>query len=504
MWNMKRMWSGKKLVLSSEYWVLRTLRFLVLGSAYWVLRALHAGESRRKCQEARDLRFGEARVEKREPRDLGFGEARVEKQEPRNLLGGFAWWNNFGTKDVFFRRAKSHYSLLNTHYYKLIFLFTIISLSACNSDSKKAETHQQYTCSMHPQIVEDGPGSCPICGMDLTPIRGQHHATHSVDSILAIGSHPEHATATMIVKDTAYSPEITLDGSVTYNTNQVKSVSARVSGRIEKSFVKYNFEPVKKGQLLLKVYSEDLVAIQQELLFLKSQNDNDLLHKTKAKLTLLGVSTQQINQILQTGKADYTINIYSNYNGYLLNPKASNEGGLQSANTPLNIKEGQYVNSGDLLFKVFNDSNLWAEFYTNTLESEWLKVGTLLNLEINGQSTKSKVSFIQPFFKNNQNYQLIRVVLNNQNHPYKIGELAKASATTSAISGFWIPREAVYQAGEKNMVFTKTENGLEPIEVQLSAKAKNTVLVKKGLSGGDEIAVNASYLTDSESFITSK
>ncbi|WP_161603016.1 HlyD family efflux transporter periplasmic adaptor subunit [Pedobacter arcticus] len=431
-------------------------------------------------------------------------ESRSKYREPRDLLGGFERLNNFGPKDSFFRRAKSHYSLLNTHYCKLIFLFTLISVSACNSDSKKAETHQQYTCSMHPQIVEDGPGSCPICGMDLTPIRGQHQATHSADSILAIGNNPEHATVTMVVKDVLYSPDIALDGTVTYNTNQVKSISARVSGRIEKSFVKYNFEPVKKGQLLLKVYSEDLVAIQQEMLYLKSQNDTDLLNKTKTKLSLLGVSTQQINQILQSGKADYTINIYSNYDGYLLNPDASNEGGFQSANTPLNIKEGQYINSGDLLFKVFNNSNLWAEFYTNTLESEWLKVGTALNLNINGQSIKSKVDFIQPFFKNNQNYKVIRVVLNNQKHHYKIGELAKATSTASPIRGLWIPQQAVYQSGEKSLVYIKIENSLKPMEVQVSAKAGDNILVKKGLASGDEIAANASYLIDSESFINSK
>src|SRR5690606_37348670 len=97
-----------------------------------------------------------------------------------------------------------------------------------------------------------------------------------------------------------------------------------------------------------------------------------------------------------------------------------------------------------------------------------------------------------------------RVVLNNQKQQYKIGELASASAKASAIQGIWIPQQAVYQSGEKNLVFIKTANSLKPIEVQISAKADHHFLVKKGLAKGDEIAINASYLTDSESFIHSK
>lgn len=475
------MWKDKRLVLGSAYWVLGTLRGLILSPAYWVLRAFQNGRSRLKNHESI-----------------------IKNHELTDLFSGFAWWNNFGSKNsLFVRRIKPHYALLTTHYCKLFLLFTLISLSACNSGTKKAETNQQYTCSMHPQIVEDKPGSCPICGMDLTPIRGEHISTHSVDSILDAGNSKLNIE-TMVVKNSSYTPEVSLNGSVTYNTNQVKSISARVSGRVEKSYVKYTFEPVKKGQLLLQIYSPELVAIQQQLLYLKSKNEQELLNQTKAKLNLLGVSSQQINRILQTGKADYTINIYSNYGGYLLNPDNEKELDSQTANQPLFVKEGQYIDSGDLLFKIFNNSSLWAEFYSNTLESEWLKVGDALNLKINGISSESRIAFIQPFFKDNQNYKVIRLVLNNQKDQYKIGELATTTAKSAPIEGIWIPTQAVYQSGEKNLVFIKTESDLNPLEVKISAKAKNKFLITKGLHLGDEIAVNASYLTDSESFIRTK
>ncbi len=461
MWSMKKMWSGS-----------------------WLGRLV---EARSKYQESRDLRFGESRY---------------KNQESRGLLGSFALEENTENKGHFFRRLRPYYSPLTTLF--VVILLFIACLSACNSDSKKVDNNQQYTCSMHPQIVENEPGSCPICGMDLTPIHNNSHTTHSVDSLLAKGKSINHNEETLVVKESAYTPEITMSGSVTHNTNQVKSISARVSGRIEKSYVKYNFEPIKKGQLLLKVYSPELVAIQQEMLYLKSKGDTDLLHKTKTKLSLLGVSISQINRILKTGKTDYTINIYSNYSGYLLNPNASNEDNLQQTNKPLEIREGQYINSGDLLFKVFNDNSLWAEFYINTLESKWLKTGEKLSLKINGQDLNSRIDFIQPFFKNNQNYKVIRTVLNNQNHQFKIGELATATAKGTPVNGIWIPVKSVYQSGEKNLVFIKKEGDLKPIEVQVSAKTENNFLIIKGLSSGDEIATNASYLTDSESFIYSK
>ncbi|HEX7365935.1 MAG TPA: HlyD family efflux transporter periplasmic adaptor subunit [Pelobium sp.] len=428
-------------------------------------------------------------------------ESRCKYQESRRLFSGATMPLNCENKSIFLGRIRTHYSPFTNYLIK--FFLAVIFLSACNSDSKKVETNKQYTCSMHPQIVENEPGSCPVCGMDLTPIRVSHHTTHSADSILAINN-MEPSSKTMIVKESTQTPEISMDGSITYNTNQMKSISARVSGRIEKSFVKYNFEPVKKGQLLVQVYSPELVAIQQELLFLKSKNDTELLNSTKAKLALLGIGSRQINQVLKIGKADYKINIYSNYNGYLLNPNTDKKEEVQLANTPLTVKEGQYINSGDLLFKVFNNSNLWVEFYTNTLANDWLKVGTKLSLEINKENIETKVNFIQPFFKNNQNYKLVRVLLNNQKHQYKIGELARATAKASPISGIWIPEQAVYQSGEKNIVYVKIKNEIQPKEVEIAAKANKQILIKKGLKSGDEIAVNASYLKDSESFISKK
>ncbi|MFC5284621.1 HlyD family efflux transporter periplasmic adaptor subunit [Pedobacter alpinus] len=388
---------------------------------------------------------------------------------------------------------------------KISCLLLTIFLFSCNSTDKNISESATYTCSMHPEIVEDKPGTCPICGMDLTKIHTKTAINLEVDSSVmnALSANNDSFTnnlETIVVKESTLKPSVNLNGTITYNSNQIKTISARVSGRIEKSYVKYNFEPIKKGQLLLKVYSPELLAIQQELLYLKSKNENALLNQTKTKLLLLGVSNQQINKVLKSGKADDTINIYSNYSGYLLNASTDSNDDLQTANTTLMLTDGLYINTGDLLYKVFNDNELWAIFYTNTSESEWVKSGDKIELTIDKKNIAGKVSLVQPFYKNNQNLTEIRVVLNNRNNQFKIGQLANATVSQNSITGIWIPEAAVYQLGEKSIVFIKKDQVLKAITINVTAKANKQVLVKD-LKPGDEIANNASYMIDSESFI---
>ncbi len=92
-----------------------------------------------------------------------------------------------------------------------------------------------------------------------------------------------------------------IKGQVTYDTRDQTSISSRVSGRIEKLYIKYNYQPVKRGQLIMEIYSPDLAAAQRELLFIaQSGNDENMLSKAKQRLSLLGMQATQINQVLKT------------------------------------------------------------------------------------------------------------------------------------------------------------------------------------------------------------
>ena len=387
----------------------------------------------------------------------------------------------------------------------IITVFSLFILIGCNNNQHIAEEHaKQYTCPMHPQIVKDEPGSCPICKMDLVPLT-QETVKIEVDSDLASLIEPSNESITsnintIKVKESSNAVTISLDGKVTYNTNKVNVISSRVSGRIENLNVKYNFQSVNKGQKLMEIYSPELAAAQQEMLYLKNSNDADLLLKAKTKLRLLGVPEGEINNILRTGKVSYKVPVYSNYSGYLIAANATTDLD-NNANTPLTIKEGDYINTGDMLFKVFNANQVWAEFFVNAEEGKNLKIGEGIKIKQGELSQKHQINFIQPFYKDGLNYQVIRVYLNNQNQQYKIGELLSAKIILKPETGIWVPKETVYQLGQKNIVFVKKGNVLKPKSVSIVQASAKAYLIKEGLSVGEEIASNAAYLIDTQSFI---
>ena len=113
-------------------------------------------------------------------------------------------------------------------------------------------------------------------------------------------------------------------GVINYDTRNENSVASRVSGRIERLLIKYNYQPVRKGQLIMEVYSPDLAAAQQELLFLqRSETDQSMLERAKQRLILLGMNNSTVNLLLKTRKINYRIPIYSSADGYILEKSAA-------------------------------------------------------------------------------------------------------------------------------------------------------------------------------------
>src|SRR5690606_24751315 len=202
-----------------------------------------------------------------------------------------------------------------------------IGFISCNSKSGK-DVHAehkdsaQYTCPMHPQIVKDKSGKCPICGMDLVPKSATNEMT--IDSSIASLAKPVNTQVVSTIP--AISPEtgtrifsVEVKGQITYDTRNQTSVSSRVSGRIEKLYIKYNYQPVRKGQVIMEIYSPDLAAAQRELLYIaRSGNDENMLSRAKQRLSLLGMQPAQIDQVLKTGKVLYRVPVYSTASGYIL------------------------------------------------------------------------------------------------------------------------------------------------------------------------------------------
>lgn len=325
-----------------------------------------------------------------------------------------------------------------------------------------------------------------------------------------------------------------VQGLVNYDTRNEKRIASRVSGRIEHLLIKYNYQPVKKGQLIMEVYSPDLAAAQQELLFLKnSEKDPVLLNSAKQRLMLLGMNAAAVNQLLKNGKINYRIPVYSNTDGYILEKTAvpvvaapspvggsgggsDGMGGMGSnasatggtiaalsipASTPLLLREGQYVTAGQSLFTIYNADRLVAEFSLKPALAALLKRGHRFvfykNNEKNNMETGA-IGLIQPVFKDGDNFTIARVYLHKPS--FRVGELLTARIPVLLPKSWWLPESALVSLGNKRVVFKKEGNVFIPKEVDAGITIGGMVQVKTDISNW-QLSKNAAYLVDSESFI---
>lgn len=424
----------------------------------------------------------------------------------------------------------------------LIFLLLALVVGACRQAAKKSEGAQTYTCPMHPDIVKDAPGSCPICKMDLVLVQRSQQHSDTLGAILKDTSNMKSGSIKAIKAERASKFEVLkLSGAINYNTNSFRAISSRVSGRIERLYLKYNFQPIKKGQKILEIYSPDLAAAEQELLFLKSNAEPELLEAAKRKLRLLGVSDQQINRVLRTGKVDYTIPVFSPYSGYLVEipgtalrsvpsstggtsitseTSGSSMGGMGSdpaspgavpsvgSSTPsptaITIKEGQYVTVGQKLFTLVSAEILWAEFFISPDHSKGVKRGAAIRIESRDQKARSQrtvVKLIQPFYQEGTNYILARATIDNSSKAWRVGELIDVIVENTRQIGTWLPRTAVISLGTRHVAFTRKEGRFVPVYVKVKSVNEDAVDIGDSHDPETEFAENAWFLVDPESFI---
>lgn len=427
-------------------------------------------------------------------------------------------------------------------YLSLLFLLLFVATVACREQAHEhAEETATYTCPMHPQIVQHTPGTCPICGMDLVPQAAAHGETIPISDNLAFLLQPTNQTiisavATVTPVQKSVQAAVQMDGIITYDERQVYTIPARVGGRIERLFVKYNFQPIHKGQKLLEIYSPELVTAQKELLYLveSASEDNALLEASKQKLRFLGATQGQINQLIRTGKVSYTFALHSPYDGYLIGLNtttssarpapagasaatggsmgggasvgmaAKSSGELEEAGQGIELREGIYVSPGQSLLRVVNPDKLWAEFNVAANQMTALAKGATLQLtfpQLPGEQLQAQIDFVQPFYAAGENFAKIRAYLPGRQKLARVGQLVTATASYTTAPALWVPREAILDLGTKSVVFQKQYGAFKPIAVTIGNTNLGLVQVLDGLQALDTIATNAQFLIDSESFV---
>ncbi len=407
----------------------------------------------------------------------------------------------------------------------------LIVALACTPNKKQSE-HESYTCPMHPTVIQDKPGSCPICGMDLVRKRQQEEEV-KITAELNYLLKPTNAMVISSIKTVMpvqKSMEVVTkaNGMITYDTRRFTSVPIRFGGRIEKLSIKYNFQPVRKGQKILEIYSPELLTAQRDLLYLvKSDAENlQLIEGAKEKLRLLGISDSQINQLVSSGQESYSFSVYSPVGGYVVEEDAltlfsqstsssSMDGGMnggssakaKQTSTPLSTnelqtREGMYVNAGQSIFKIVNTDYVWGEFNVYQRDASFIKVNDKTQLTFDTSETiEATVNFVQPFFKSVESFVKVRVYLPNPGSKFRVGQLVTASFNKPSKESIWIPLSARLDLGTKEIAFIKRRGVFRPKEIATASQSGDWIEVSGGLETSDSLAYNAQFMVDSEGFI---
>ncbi len=374
-----------------------------------------------------------------------------------------------------------------------------------------------YTCPMHPQVHSNTTGACPICGMQLEKVKSPAEPKAvSLDVLLKPANQQVVASVPMVhMMDREEDIEMESYGFITYDTRQAGAISSNISGRIDRLYIQFNFQEVKKGQKIMEIYSPELVAAQENLLFLlKNDPSNEtLINASKQKLLLLGVSNQQLNAIIRSGKADLMVAVYSNYSGHIHESNTAAQmiknstTGMQNASlttTELLIKEGSYVQKGQNIFTVLNHSKAWAVLNIFPAQAAMIKAGNKVRVvpETDPQKDfRAAISYIEPFYREENKTLTARVYFDNSALMIPIGSQVKATVFAGYRTAYWLPEEAVLSLGLDNAVFVRKGESFVARKIQTGIVNKHLIQVLEGLDKTEAVAANAQYLVDSESFI---
>jgi len=365
----------------------------------------------------------------------------------------------------------------------------------------KAEPKKKlYHCPMHPNYTSDKPGECPICGMTLVPVEEEEEKSSEViQDVLKISPEKQQLIGITYgkVEFRSLKKVVRTVAKFTYDETNIRYITTKFSGWIEKLYVDYTGKFVKRGQPLFEIYSPELLSAQEEYLiafkFKKiTENAVSLLNSTKTRLLLWGINENQLKEIEKAGRPMRIMVYYSPFDGFVIEK---------------NVFEGKYINAGETLYQIADISNIWVLADIYEFELPFIKIGqeAIITLPYYPSEVfKGRITYIYPYLENETRTIKVRIELKNPDFKLKPYMFGNVEIDIDLGKKLVVPESAVIDTGIRKLVFVNRGNGyIEPREVKLGHRVDEYYEVLEGISEDEEVITSANFLIDSESKIKS-
>lgn len=386
----------------------------------------------------------------------------------------------------------------------IITLTLALLLASCGSKEENHKDHVDssatteakdvYTCPMHPSVISDRPGACPVCGMALVKKSAQQDVSgKELKNLEHVSLSPTQRVlanvATMPVEKMPLTKIIDVVGIVDVAETHQATVSARFRGRIEKQYANFTGDVVQKGQRLVELYSPDLVTSQQEFILALDGNQQNLIAGMRERLRLnYGMTDEQIRNLEETRTVQTAVQFFSPISGTVVLKQ---------------VQEGQYVDEGTVLYQLANLSKVWIYLDVYEKDVQFVKKEQIVHIKTDAypnETFSGKVTFIDPVMNPETRTVRVRTEFDNRHGKLKPKMYVEANISVPGNRSIVVPSTAVLFTGKNAVVWVESKkNTFEPRNVTLGSRSDTYYEILDGISEGETIAVTGGFLIDSES-----
>ena len=370
-------------------------------------------------------------------------------------------------------------------------LDAVLDDTAVEHALKHADT--RYVCPMHPQIIRDQEGTCPICGMDLVAKQIKSGSDPHPEVTVNPGVQQNLGVRIAKVETRTLWRYIHTVGSIQFDETLLAHIHPRAEGWLEKLAVRSVGEKVKKGQTLGHLYSPDILSAQVDFLIALKQSStrgsNIKVEKARNLLRLLDVPERVIRSIEKRGETRNTVPIISPINGVVTN---------------MLVREGMFISPGTRAYSIADISRVWVQVDVFEHQIAWLEAGQTAEMKVPaypGKLWQGKVDYIYPELEAMTRTLKVRLVFDNPDGLLKPNMFADVEVFGGPRRGVLaVPEEAVIETGERQAVVRALGEGrFKPTDVVTGHRQGGWVEIINGLEEGDEVVTSGQFLIDSES-----